>query len=189
MKGIDYSFGRPGGKVIKESGYDFVCRYLSNNPKKNLTKDELEDFRENDLKVVLVWETTELRPLGGFSGGAEDAKIAIEQATLLGLPDNKCIYFACDSDFKLSSFKTIEDYFNGIASVLPLNKIGVYGGIIIVDRLLDYGLCKFAWQTSAWSNKLWDIRVNLKQFTYPTLLLNKVQCDYNESCTDDFGQW
>lgn len=188
MKGIDYAWGRPGGKNIKDAGFDFVCRYLSNNPNKNLTIQEVQDFHENGLKIVVVWETTELRPLSGFNGGVVDAKRADELSLTLGWILYKCIYFACDYDFNASNEVSIKDYFKGISSIIHRSRVGVYGEHDVIKYLLDERLCTYAWQTTAWSKGKLDHRANIKQ-TPKTVIINKIICDYNESLTQDFGQW
>ena len=195
MLGVDYSFGKPGGKIIKEQGYEFVARYLSTPlNSKNLTKDELQDLQANGLKVVLVWETTTGRPLQGYGAGCDDALMAKHLVNALGievglLRELPVIYFACDDDFTTEQLKDIQSYFQGINTVLSKSKVGVYGGVNTVGAMFDADLVTYGWQTAAWSNGDIDDRAQLYQSKDGEPVLNGVQCDTNESQKDDFGQF
>lgn len=191
MRGVDFGWGRVTGTTIKAAGFDFVCRYLSHSPGKNLNVFELADFRANELPAVLVWETTERRCLDGHDAGVTDAQSARQQAKALGIEDPK-IYFACDDDFSDDDLGDIEDYFIGVCSVLTSDKVGVYGGLRVVnDIMVQNALAKYGWQTSAWSKRngvlTWEPKAQLRQVSYNTVL-NQVQCDVNESMADDYGQ-
>lgn len=190
MKGIDYAWGRPGGKEIADKDYEFVCRYLSLNPSKNITQKEILDLHANGLSIVLIWETTEGRPLGGFSAGHADSERARDMADRLGFPCTKPIYFACDKDFKESEQPLINKYFEGVSSNLRngIKLTGAYGGYWVIKRLFDANLITYGWQTSAWSGGHWDKRVHIRQIRYDEKI-NNVQCDVNTSMKDDFGQW
>lgn len=188
MKGIDFGYGKLKGSVIRNAGYTFVMRYLSHSPQKNLNKEELKDFRQNDLKVGVVWETTTNRPLSGFTGGKQDAQEAVNQIIeLTGSP--QVIYFAVDADYNQTQLQTIGEYFEGVASILPLHQIGVYGGYKTVEYMLDNDLASYAWQTYAWSHGKWDTRAQLRQTDIYGPKLAGVECDTNESTGDDFGQF
>lgn len=188
MKGIDFGYGKISGKLIKESEYDFVCRYLSHNTAKNITKEELQDFKNNNLKVVLIWETTENRTLDGYQAGIDDAHSVLNQLIQLGFQWKEPIYFAVDSDMNLKQLEIIKDYFKGITSVILSSYVGVYGSYLTVKTLLDSELVFYAWQTYAWSHGQWDSRAQLRQIINGTPKLNGIVCDTNESMQDDFGQ-
>lgn len=188
MKGIDYGWGRPLAKNIAAKGYQFVCRYLSANPTKNITSAEIQDFHSHNLKICLVWQTTEKRPLSGFEGGKSDARRARNLASTLGFPSYRPIYFACDYDFSPKDQPLIDEYFKGIATIIPVCLIGIYGGYYVVKRVVDAKLATFIWQTSAWSGGKWDSRAHLRQVRYDERI-NGVQCDINLAMQEDFGQW
>lgn len=189
MKGIDYAWGRPGGKLIKAKGYDFVCRYLSNNSSKNLGIEEVTDLHQNDVKIVVVWETTEQRPLDGYDAGVQDARHASELASNRGMPEDKPIYFAADWDFNPFQQEQINNYYKGVNSVLGVERTGAYGGVGIIRRCFDSGVIKYGWQTLAWSHAQKDSRIHIYQYNTNTNMIGGVDCDLNESMQDDFGQW
>lgn len=188
VQGIDFGYGKVPGKVIVDAGYKFVCRYLSHSPGKNLTDTELQDFRDNNLKVVVVWETTEQRSLDGYQAGKDDANYALYLLDGIGL-DKQVIYFACDFDFTAGQQDRINDYFKGVIEILGLKYIGVYGGYGVVSRLFDAGLVTYGWQTLAWSHDNWDDRAQLNQTDCTGPHLVGVDCDTNEATNDDFGQF
>ena len=188
-KGVDYAWGHPSGAAIAAKGYSFCCRYLSNTPSKNIDLVELNDLHANSLSVVLIWETSSRRPTEGKQAGIDDATKAKAQALALGAdPIRLVLYFACDWDFSELDVPNVNAYFAGVCEVLPVSQVGVYGSFFIVKELLDAKLATYAWQTSAWSENQWDSRCNIKQVSY-NVSINKVSCDINEACTDDFGQW
>lgn len=190
IRGVDYGYGKVSGKTIKDAGYDFCCRYLSHSPGKNLSSEELADLRENNLRIVLVYETTERRCMDGFQAGVDDANYAKKLAQgldLYGLFKAPVIYFACDDDFTLDDCATIREYFKGVNSVLGIAHTGVYGGLTVVSDIMDNNLARYGWQTSAWSRGIWYKEAQLRQVAY-NLTLDGVQCDIDEAISVDYGQ-
>lgn len=161
--GVDYSIARPGGAAIKGSGYAFVARYLSSYPEKNLSAVELSDLRANGLAIVLVWEDTANRALDGYGAGLQDAYIAQAQADLLGAPSSAPIYFAVDFAASAGQQGAIDDYLRGAASVLGLERVGVYGSYYVVKRSFDNGTATFGWQAVAWSDGWLEPRAHIYQ--------------------------
>lgn len=196
--GLDYSGGRPSGLAVARTGYRFVCRYLPNglaSGRVNLTAAETADMRHNDVAVVLVWESQANRAAQGRAAGVEDATKAAAQAAVVGC-DGQPIYFAVDFDAPdyapaatspRAKLGPIGDYFDGVASVLPHSRVGVYGGYWAVRRALDAGLAAWAWQTVAWSGGQVDPRIHLFQRA-GYVNVDGVQCDINEARQDQFGQ-
>ncbi len=192
MLGIDYSFSKPKAEHIKAKGYDFVCRYLSHNPDKNLTKAELDSLRAHGLKIVVVWETTTHRPLAGYEAGKKDAVSARKLLVDLGieqLHNNPVIYFACDYDFLASQQEAINEYFKGVIEVLGLHRTGVYGGNGVVSRVMEANLAAYGWQTFAWSHGNWYSGAQLRQTENGRPIIDGVECDTNENVKEDFGQF
>lgn len=162
-RGVDYSMARPGGSAIRGNGYSFVCRYLSDYSGKNLSSDELNDLRANGLAVVLVWETTADRALDGYNAGQQDASAAQEQASALGAPGSAPIYFAVDFDAMPNELSTVNDYLRGAASVIGVERVGVYGGYSAVKSAFDNGTATFGWQACAWSYGEREYRAHIYQ--------------------------
>lgn len=139
MKGIDYSWGRPGGAAIKAAGYKFVLRYLSHDTTgKNLSKAELADLRSHGLLVGVVWESTAARMLGGITAGKADAISAVAQLTDLGMA-GAFVYFANDTDTSAAQQPAIHAYLDGAASVIGADRVGLYSGYYRVSVRLTPG--------------------------------------------------
>lgn len=192
LLGLDYAGGRPGGASIATAGYKFVVRYLTSGgsslPGKQLTIAEYNDLQDHGIAVVVNFETTATRMKAGFSAGVEDARYSDGYLRQLGYPTNRPIYFSADWDATPSDQAAIDDYLKGAASVLGINRVGIYGGYWPVKRALDNGTAKWAWQTGAWSGSNVDPRIHIYQrIGFATV--GGVQCDVNEARKEDFGQY
>jgi hypothetical protein len=200
--GLDYSGGRPGGAAIRSAGYTFAVRYLDNGlgpGRANLTSAEVSDLRNHGVDVALVWERKLVsgpdRATQGRAAGAADAAAATQAASAVGL-STLPIYFAVDFDAPdyapnspdpAAKLGPIGEYFGGIRSVLPIERVGVYGGYWPVKRVLDAGLALIAWQTVAWSGGNEDPRIALFQRAQQ-VTVGGVLCDVNEARQVQFGQ-
>jgi hypothetical protein len=185
--GFDYSWGQPTPAQLRAAGAQFVCRYLSNDPGKNLTAAETRSLIGAGIAVVCNWESTATRANdGGFAGGAQDATSAQAQARACGIPDDRPIYFSVDQDTTVGP--KITAYFQGIASIIPRSRIGVYGSYQVVKGCLDAGLVSWAWQTYAWSGGRWDSRAHIRQ-VQNGLRIGSADVDRNEAQATDFGQF
>lgn len=189
MKGIDYSFARPGGAAIKADGNDFVLRYIPypGDQGKGLTADELADLRANGLAVGLVFESTGERHLSGFPGGQADAVVARQALTRLKFPDSTAVYFAVDFDAQPSQFGMIDDYQRGAQSILGIGRVGVYGSYAVVERCQQAGTAAWLWQTYAWSG---GKRYQSHLYQYRNdVTLNGGAVDLVASYGDEQGLW
>lgn len=182
--GVDYPWTHPTPAALSAAGVEFAMRYLSTDHTKNLTRAEADALAARGIWSGVVWETTAGRALDGRAAGTSDARAAAEQAAACGMPDSRPIYFAVDTD---TTWDKVLPYFQGVASVLPAARVGVYGGIRIVSAAATSGLVDWYWQASAWSGGRWDPRAHIRQLGYITI--GGVQCDRNESMVADYGQW
>ncbi|MBT2213459.1 DUF1906 domain-containing protein [Actinomadura sp. NEAU-AAG7] len=186
--GIDHAWGRPGVPALRAAGAKFVCRYLSHDASKNLTRGEAASLSAAGIAVVVVWETTANRALSGRSGGVADAREADRQAAACGMPDGRPIYFAVDWDASAAQQGTIHAYLDGAASVLGRDRVGMYAGYGPISRAFNADKVAYGWQTYAWSGGRWDKRAQLQQYSND-YRINGVGCDYNRSVVADYGQW
>lgn len=187
--GVDYASPSPDAAALRRAGVRFVCRYLSTpgNPK-NLTRAEAKKLRAAGIAIVLVFETTARRALGGRVAGIRDARSARAQAVGCAAPAHQPIYFAVDFDPSPAELATVVAYIHGAASVLGRTATGVYGGDAAVKACLDAGACKYAWQTYAWSHGVWDPRAQLRQ-TLNGQTCAGIEVDHDLAVTADYGQW
>jgi len=192
-------------------GKRFACRYLSySTTNKNLTRTEAESLSNAGLSVVCVWETTNDMTLGGFDVGKRHAADAYAQAYQCGAPFQPVIYFAVDFDATVASLRVVGDYFRGVSTVIPLHRIGVYGGFRTVDFLWRNGFVSFLWQTFAWSLYWHDSQGNwsltrpddpdatLRVRWHPQchaqqykngVTIDGADCDLDRAVKVDYGQW
>jgi hypothetical protein len=188
-EGLDYAWhGTLQPQTFINAGYSFVCRYLSRDPTKDIDATEAKLLSDAGLDIVLVWETSERRPVtGGYEGGKTDAKTAFERAAALGMPDDRPIYFAMDYDVAAGA---ADDYFRGIRDAgYPATHVGIYAGLRPLRHLLNEGLARYGWQTSAWSGGVWDPRAHLRQYKYGLKFPGVDSADANHAMAEDFGQW
>lgn len=189
-EGIDWAYGDISVASLKANHKDFVCRYLSPDPSKNLSLTEAVEYSKAGIDLVVVWEGSGSGAAGGYAQGQHDANQALAQARALGKPTDAPIYFAVDFD---AAGPEVKGYFEGVASILGRDKAGIYAGLDAVGYIMDNKIVDWAWQTYAWSDHHWDKRAVLKQVLISLagaeLHIDGVPVDYDKSVAIDFGQW
>lgn len=186
--GIDYEFGPPSIAAFKKAGVKFACRYLSHYPTKNLTKSEAKLLSDAGIEIVVVWEDSASRALGGYAVGRADAQAALALARAIGMPENRPIYFAVDWDASPSQQDAINAYLDGAASALGRARVGIYGGYGPVSRAMGGGKAAWGWQTYAWSSGDWCKGIHIRQYSNDHII-GGVSCDYDDAMQNDYGQW
>jgi len=188
-KGLDYASARPDLNEVKSKGYVFVGRYVcALVGTKVITKEEADDLRAHGLGLVLVYEQYKERPLEGRTAGHADALVALAQARAAGFPEDRPIYFAMDDDYKVVHQPVIDEYLRGAAEVMGLARIGVYGGIGVIDRCWASKTATWFWQTGAWSYHKESIHANFVQMTaLDGSIVGGVKVDINETRQPDWG--
>lgn len=192
IEGVDYAAGPADYKALKAAGKKFVCRYLApldhQNSWKVLRGGEARMLKGSGLHIVTVWESWPDRALDGRPAGITDAKAAMSQLADLGAPKDAPVYFAVDFDASEAQQAAINRYLNGAAHILGKDRVGVYGGFYVVKRALEAGVCKYGWQTYAWSGGQWHPGAHLQQYQNDVKLAG-VDCDLDRAMDADFGQW
>jgi hypothetical protein len=189
MKGIDYSFARPGGAAIRADGNEFVIRYVPypGDGGKGITADELADLRAHGLAVGLVFESVAERHLAGFAAGQADAVTSLRALTALGFPPATAVYFAVDFDAQPRHYPAIDDYQRGAASILGMERVGVYGSYAVIGHCKAAGTAMWFWQTYAWSGGQRNV-AHLYQYSN-AVTLNGGAVDLNAAYGDEQGLW
>ena len=67
------------------------------------------------------------------------------------MPAGRPIYFAVDFDAQPGDQGAVDDYFNGVASVIGHARTGAYGGYGLIARSFYDNVIAWGWQTYAWS--------------------------------------
>lgn len=188
-EGIDYAWARPGGAAIKAAGKSFVMRYVEYPAAggKGLRPDELADLHGSGLAVGMVFESDGLTPLQGAVAGDYDARQAATGLASIGWPADRPCYFAVDTDARsVDQLAAIDSYLIAAGQVLGSERIGVYGGIAVVDHCLSVGSAKWGWQTYAWSGGQVSTLAHVLQYSNGEW---GDTVDFCRSLKDDFGQW
>jgi len=190
--GVDFSDGWPAVDALRGAGRDFVVRYVSYpGAAKNITPGEARHWRENDIDVAVVFETTAGRALSGAAAGAADAAAARDQVVAAGGPaDGGVIYFAVDVDTtSVGQRESVAEYLGGAAGVLGWDQVGMYGEYELVDHVSAHTPCPWYWQTYAWSRGMGPHpRAQLFQYRNGQSL-GGVEVDFDQALADNFGQW
>jgi hypothetical protein len=99
IEGIDCSYDPPAPAEITRRGRHFAVRYVSvPGHAKNLTLVEADGYRAAGIGIVIVFQMSKDRALGGEPAGLSDARSAERQVAALGGDLAAPIYFAVDFD-------------------------------------------------------------------------------------------
>lgn len=189
LEGVDYSWARPDPAKLKAAGKHFVVRYLSYDTSgKNLDAAEVKALHAAGVAVVANWENAAGDAKGGFATGQTYAREARAQVRALGIPDDRPIYFSVDFDMNDNDAVKVAEYFRGIATVLPLARIGVYGGYNTMHWAISHKWASWFWQTYAWSRDRWHSGVHIQQYHNGANVAGGT-VDLNRAMTDDYGAW
>lgn len=175
LDGFDTSFSPPDYKKAKAAGFNWVIRYVSRSPEKNVAGGgELAQIKASGIKLLGInWEDTARDAMRGKTGGVTDGKEAMRQAKAIGMPKGQVLWFSAgDFDAQPNQFATIDKYFEGVKEALGgYYLIGAYGGAGLLKHLKSKGVVKFFWQAgvpkgwydnkSLWSGAhLWQTTVD-----------------------------
>lgn len=154
IEGVDYSYARPTAAAIKAADKKFAVRYITTPGagNKGISQSEFDALHAAGIQVVVVYEGGAGDMKKGKAQGVADAKAAAANLRgIVGLNDNLPVYFACDFDATPGDQTAINAYLDGAASVLGLNRVGIYGGYYPVKRAAAAKKATWLWQTYAWS--------------------------------------
>lgn len=191
LEGCDFSAhdpGTPGSAALRAAGKHFVCTYLSGaSDWRVLSPAELRELEAGGIEIVANYEADTETWRGGFQTGVGHAQYAQQNLVRVGLPPTMPIYFSVDYDASPGDQTVIDDYLRGAASVIGLDRVGVYGGFYVVERCHDNGTATWLWQTSAWSGGQWYHANHLEQYAY-SHNINGVDCDDTRAVQEIYGQ-
>ncbi len=138
-------------RILRAQGVSFAARYLvPEKCAKALTAREAAALRGCGLALMLCWETTAKRMLGGASAGAADGAAARELAAALGVPAGTLVYFAADWDVQEDELDAALAYFRAARSAVQPYGAGVYGGARVMRAMCSE--TAWLWQSVAWSD-------------------------------------
>lgn len=184
---IDLAWQHPSYSTVANLGYKTVIRYVSHDPTKDLTTDELESIRANGLNVALVYETFERRPLSGYSGGVNDTEEMINRLRELGMPPMSPCYYAVDFAPTPDEMSTVLEYARAWNAYRNVIRVGVYGNAHVLSDISSHSYVDYLWQTSGNSYGVTLAGINLYQHEYDVQIAG-AQVDISDIFTVDHGQ-
>lgn len=189
IEGVDSSYNPPSAAECKAAGKRFSIRYVSTpGHAKNLTLAEAKSLTAGGVDIGIVGEITAGRALAGRAQGVADMTSFIKQVNALEGPDPSVIYMAVDFDAVASQMPAVLDYIRGGASVRGRDWTGVYGSYAVVAACAVARVCKYFWQTYAWSGGKFHSIAQLYQYRNG-VTMGTATVDYCRAYTDDYGQW
>lgn len=189
IEGVDYSFQRPVIASLAAAGKQFACRYVGpGSSGKHLTTREAESLTRHGIAIVANAEGEARGLLGGAPVGAAWARDALAMARVCGMPAGRPIYLSIDFDMSEAQWPAVRDALAGAASVLGVDRVGVYGGLRTIALAHRDGAARWLWQTYAWSGGRWFPPAHIRQYRNGVPIGGGV-VDLNLALVSDFGQW
>ncbi|MBC2662836.1 DUF1353 domain-containing protein [Novosphingobium flavum] len=137
---------------LQARGVTAVGRYYSSNAWKRLTAQEARSVSLAGIKLFTVFEDKG-DPELTIEKGVFDGQIAIQQARAIGQPEGSAIYFALEHlphGYSKSHVPGAKLYIEGVRQALAdLYAVGVYSNGVVLEAMLDTGLCEFAWLSAS----------------------------------------
>lgn len=148
--GADYSYARPGGAALAAAGVVAVGRYLIGDAR-GITAAEYQDLVAHGIKVWVCYENSATGMLNGYAQGVADAQAAQAHLVAAGLPPDTLIFATADFDVPSAQFPACDAYLQGFASVLGVNRTGIYGGTFYLNHVHTAGLARGFWECGSTS--------------------------------------
>lgn len=151
-RGIDYSWSKPSVGSVVSAGYQFVGRYVgTSGDGKCITASEYLELTGAGLTVILFFESTPDRALGGALAGAWDAKSVREFLSEERIPPDTPVFYTVDTAVSPDQMFLINAYFASVSAVAPAGTVGVYGDYDVIEATLSGDFASLGFQTAAWS--------------------------------------
>lgn len=195
IEGVDYSqtswSGSPSVSALAGSGKRFVGRYAVGDKSpvgRGISAEEYRRLVEGEVDVFLYWEGSASWMTGGFQAGVSGARNAQANIVAAGISPEIPVYFAVDFDAAQWQMQSIHDCLRGAASVLGADRVGVYGGWLIIDECSKAGTAKWFCQTLAWMyGRGWHPAAHLHQYSFNEYI-DGTNCDLVRATVDNYGQ-
>jgi hypothetical protein len=193
IEGADYSWSRPDPGCLKSRGVRWVGRYLlTSDPAKSLDRAEADRLTAAGLLIVSIHQPSGDKGwmLGGFGRGVAAAKDAVAVGRLCGMPEDRPFTYALDIDpgpLSAAQWDQVRQCLRGAASVHGLERTGIYGGWLALERCLGR-YARWGYQTRSWSGGRWHPGATIHQYQHNMALCGGT-IDYCRATTADYGQW
>jgi len=195
-KGLDFSTVASSSAIatLKKDGYTFVGRYMSGGLSKDVKSTEAQALIKQGIQILIAAEGTGQEVKQGRNGGIAQAKRVLAQANEMKVPTNVVFYFAVDFDMTSSQETLLTEYLQGAASVVGINRVGLYGGYTAASYAVAHNLvakigsCHAVWQTYAWSAGKWASGITVRQ-TKNDVTVAGLDADLDTAMCPNIGAW
>lgn len=136
--GGDFSDARPGVRVLESLGIKFVLRYAGGSQDKWLTAAEAQEYSSANIYIGANFESSGRG--GSYAQGVADAQAADAHFRACGAEGHFVIYFSIDYD--VVNVASQDAYFQGIRSVIGVNRTDCYGNTALIRHLRSAGLIR-----------------------------------------------
>lgn len=194
IEGVDYSATAhalsPSVTSLQDYGKRFVGRYIVNDKSpggRGITAAEYQRMTAGGIEVFLYWESSAAWMAEGFAAGVVAATNAMNNLRAVGMPLEMPVYFACDWDAEPWQQDAIDDCLRGCASVIGLERVGLYAGVYPLRRAMQNGTATWFCQTSAWSGGQILDGIHLYQYAY-NQYIDGTNCDWVRAYQENYGQ-
>jgi len=161
---VDFSYSRISGSALASNGIKLACRYLSHTDTKNLHSSEAKDLLSHGVGILLNWESSTNRALGGSGAGTADGRDAASLAESVGAPHGLVIYYSVDENVSSDQYYLVEQYLIAAREATSGRYgVGVYAKYGLIQYLNGRGFTH-NWQTYAWSGGLLSTATDLYQY-------------------------
>jgi Domain of unknown function (DUF1906) len=174
---------------LKALGAEFISRYLSDFPAKNLTYGEAQTLTVGGIWIVSNWENDINDWQGGWNAGYRSATEAWRQHKACGGPDGRPIYFSVDMDADPTDSR-LHAYFKGAGDALTPSQVDCYGSTAVILALRSAGLIRP--YPSGWRTMSGGFRGGLgdpSEFAVEQTGYFNQTYDRDAALVDDYGQW
>jgi hypothetical protein len=195
IEGCDFSTTAhafsPSVDALRAAGKSRVGRYAVSDKSpdwRGITAAEYARYLAAGIDVFFIWEGTAEWMLGGYNAGVAAAQNAQANIVGVGAPPIVPVYFAHDIDPQPDQWAAIDACLNGCAAVMGWERVGAYGGWLLIDYLAQGGTVKWLWQTSAWQyGRGLHQAATLYQYDY-NQWIDGTNCDSVRALRDNYGQ-
>jgi len=200
---LDFSAAFVSPQAMRDGFFDGAILYMSDRRPgaewmraKPATREYCDSLRSAGLEVVSNYQfgkgdTADWR--GGYDAGVHHARIASGYHLACGGPADRPIYAPIDDNPTLDEWNSMAaPFLRGWASVVGIERTGVYCNARCIDWAIEDGVARWFWQHN-WSG---DASINgdhpeahIHQIEIDKRKVDDIGVDVNISLKHDYGQW
>lgn len=195
-EGVDYS-STPNANwnalaaELAANGKTFVGRYAvyDKSPEgRGITASEYRAMTAHGIGTFLYYEEDAGWMTGGWSAGVRGAQNAMDVIRREGLPEGMPVYYSDDIPPEIDDFGAMIECLRGAASVVGIERVGLYGGWDAIDHAQAAGAARYYCQTLAWQyGRGLHPGIHLHQYGFNQFFAG-TNCDLVSALQPHYGQ-